>query len=275
MYIVVYMNGNFYKKKSLGQNFLKSKKFVGDMVRVAEISSKDTVLEIGPGKGILTAKLLKSAGRVVAVEKDHRLIPKLKEKFGLEIKKGKIEIVGGDALEISVTKLGLENLNYKIVANIPYYISGAFLEKFLSDNIQPDRVVVMLQKEVAKRIVAVDGKESILSISVKAYGLPKYISTVKRNNFSPAPKVDSAILQISDISRKNFEKIDEKRFFDLLRAGFSHKRKKLAGNLANFAGKDKVEEILKLGKLNINCRAENLKLEDWLFLASRMSRPVE
>lgn len=269
------MNKNFYKKKSLGQNFLKSKKFVGDMARVAEISKKDTILEIGPGKGILTARLLESAGKVVVVEKDSRLIPELKKRFETEVEEGRIQIVEEDALEINISNLGLKNLNYKIVANIPYYISGAFLEKFLSNDIQPQTVVVMLQKEVAKRIVATDGKESLLSISVKAYGTPKYISTVKRTNFSPAPKVDSSILKISNISRKNFEKIRETEFFEIVKAGFSHKRKRLAGNLVNLADKNKIEGILTAGKLDINVRAEDLELKDWLFLATRMSQLAE
>jgi 16S rRNA (adenine1518-N6/adenine1519-N6)-dimethyltransferase len=261
---------NIPAKKSLGQNFLKSKTALSKMLEAGEINENDTVLEVGPGKGALTEKLLEKAKKVIAVEKDDRLIPFLNEKFVEAIKEGKLEIVHGDILDFDLPSnltptLSLTNereQSYKIIANIPYYITGQFLRKFLETDHSPDRIVVMVQKEIADRIVAQDGKESLLSISVKAYSLPKKIMKVGKENFSPAPKVDSAILAITNISKNFFTQnnLTEKRFFEILHAGFAHKRKILASNLKGIITPDK------LNILPSNIRAEDLKLADWLKL---------
>lgn len=244
-----------YAKKSLGQNFLKSKEALRAIVATGDVQPTDTVLEVGPGKGVLTAELLKLAGKVIAVEKDQRLIESLKEKFKNEIESGKLEIVEQDILEYTADTIG----KYKIIANIPYYITGAFLQKFLESDFQPSKMVLMLQKEVAKRIVAQDKKESILSISVKAYGMPKYIMTVKAKYFSPAPKVDSAVILIDKISKENFKNISESEFFKIVKAGFAHKRKMLVNNLKGL-GAELPKDIDK------KARAEELSLSDWLNL---------
>ena len=193
----------FRAKKSLGQNFLKSKKALEAIVLAGEISENDTVLEIGPGQGALTEKLLETGAKIIAVEKDDRLIEFLKEKFSKEITSEKFEIIHGDILEIDLDFL--KNKSYKLIANIPYYITGLIFRKFLSGNIQPEKIVILVQKEIADRIIARDGKESLLSLSVKVYGTPKKIMKVEKENFSPKPKVDSAILLIDTIS-KNFFK---------------------------------------------------------------------
>ncbi len=262
-------------KKSLGQNWLKSKTALFKMLEAGEINENDTVLEVGPGKGILTEKILEKAKKVIAIEKDDRLIPFLKEKFATEIQNGKLEIVHGDILDLELSRLNLFsdsrfNLDnsYKLIANIPYYITGIFLRKFLETNRQPacagrpERIVVMVQKEIAQRIVANKGKESLLSISVKAYGRPKMIMKVNKENFSPVPKVDSAILAITDISKDIFLKnnINEERFFEILHAGFAHKRKILSSNLKNILPAEK------LATLKSNIRAEDLSLEEWIDL---------
>ncbi len=238
-------------KKSLGQNFLKSKKAIGDMVRAAGVSRGDTVLEIGPGKGVLTEALLETGAKVVAVETDRELIPLLQEKFAEYLESKQLEIIEADILEFDV------NLKqYKLVANIPYYITGAIIRKFLESDFQPTSMTLLVQKEVAERIVARDGKESILSISVKAYGDPSIISKVPKRYFTPEPKVDSAIIHIGDISKDNFKKVSEAAFFKVVKAGFAQKRKTLGKNLSQIGAK--------LPKwLPEKVRAEDIKLGDW------------
>jgi 16S rRNA (adenine1518-N6/adenine1519-N6)-dimethyltransferase len=253
----------FAAKKSLGQNFLHAPHVIGAMVHAARILRDDAVLEVGPGKGALTSGLLEAGARVIAVEKDDRAIPFLAEKFSSEIKTGKLKLVHGDILEIEPAILGLKKGEYSIVANIPYYISGEFLRKFLESDTQPTRIVVMLQKELAKRIT--DTKESILSISVKAYGNPKYITSVPRKFFRPMPNVDSAVLLIENISKKFFtdSTIDEKNFFDLVKTGFSHKRKVLMGNLKEKMAPEALKNLWQQEKWEVQARAEELSLEQW------------
>ena len=245
-------------KKSLGQNFLKSNLALKKIIEAGEISSNDIVLEIGPGKGVLTEKLLEKTKLIIAVEKDRNLFQFLQEKFSKEIKNKKLILIEEDILKFNITKF---TNNYKIIANIPYNITGAILKKFLTEKNQPNLMVLMVQNEVAKRIVANDKKESILSISVKAYGEPKIIMKVPARYFSPAPKVDSAIIAIKNISREIFtkNKINEEKFWEIIHKGFAHKRKKLSGNLKNLI-KDKIEFIK-------DKRAENLSLLDWINIA--------
>lgn len=260
---------NIPAKKSLGQNFLKSQTALFKMVEAGEIKPEDTILEVGPGKGVLTEKLLAKAGKVIAIEKDHRLIELLQEKFAAEISSGKLILSNEDILDFalspSLVKEGLgEVVPYKIIANIPYYITGQFLRKFLEGENQPERIVVMVQKEIADRIVAHDKKESLLSISVKAYGQPKKIMKVGKENFSPAPKVDSAILAITNISKNFFtdNQITEKRFFEILHTGFAHKRKMLLSNLRSISDTD-FKTIFAKSNIPEKIRAEDLSFEDW------------
>ncbi len=249
-------------KKSLGQNFLKSEPALRKIVEAGEIKKDDVVLEIGPGKGALTKKLLVVSEHVIAIEKDRELFEYLQEKFAEEIKEGKLIIQNEDILELEVQNL--KRTSYKIIANIPYNITGAILKKFLTESHQPERMVLMVQHEVAKRILARDGKESILSISVKAYGEPKMIMKVPARYFSPAPKVDSAVIAINKISRKIFEEsgVSEEIFWEIVKTGFAHKRKRLAGNLKSL----KIVNAEILAELG-NKRAEDLTLRDWIQLA--------
>ncbi|HAS81003.1 MAG: Ribosomal RNA small subunit methyltransferase A [Candidatus Nomurabacteria bacterium GW2011_GWE1_32_28] len=296
-------------KKSLGQNFLKSTIALKKIVEAGEVSSRDIILEIGPGKGALTEKLLEKAGCVVAIEKDYELYELLKIKFSEEIKNQKLILINDDILKLQITNYklqirkimrnvvfksiaqavepsiaisqqgnmcGFKNniphyFSYKIIANIPYNITGAILKKFLSEKEQPEMMILMVQNEVAKRIVARDGKESILSISVKAYGSPKIIMKVPSRYFSPAPKVDSAIIAIKNISRKIFikNKLNEEKFWEIIHTGFAHKRKKLSSNLKTFLKgggiASALDSMIKLESLG-NKRAENLTLSDWINL---------
>ncbi len=284
-------------KKSLGQNFLKSEVALRQIVEAGEIKPDDIILEIGPGKGALTEKLLEKAKMVIAVEKDYELIFFLKEKFAEQIKSGALILIQGDILEFSVNKTVLELFSgprfpgslsrpdhaksselfcYKLIANIPYNITGAILKKFLTEENQPERMVLMVQHEVATRILARNGKESILSISVKAYGTPKMVAKVDKRYFSPAPKVNSAIIAIKNISRKNFTENmgsralmdgarhdfakSEERFWGIVKAGFAHKRKKLSGNLKDICQRPSLTPYE-------NKRAEDLSLKDWIILS--------
>lgn len=264
---MMYTANMVHAKKSLGQNFLNSKTVAKEIVRAAELSSTDTVLEIGPGKGFLTTDLLSSGSKVIAVEKDDRMIPILSEKYASQIRSKQLTIIHGDIME----KLEKKSLplpkNYKLIANIPYYLTGQIIRSFLEAVKKPEIMVLMVQKEVATRIVARDKKESILSIAVKVYGTPKLIKKVPARYFTPAPKVDSAILSISNISSKNFKnKTSEKHFFEIIRAGFSHKRKMLAGNLKGLFGESTLAVLEKVG-IKKNARAEDVPLSEWLLLA--------
>ena len=246
-------------KKSLGQNWLKNEQVVAEIVKAAKVGKKERVLEVGPGQGVLTSALLKAGARVVAVEKDDNLIEILHNKFAAEIASGQLEIIHHDILDFDPIMI---NESYKLVANLPYYITGEFMKKFLTTKHQPSLMVLMLQKEVAERIARSNHrqggarKETVLSLSVKVYGEPKYIKTVSKGNFQPVPKVDSAILLISNLSKKFFtkNKISEEEFFQIIKSGFGSKRKKLKNNL-KLTG-----ETLKMYG---DKRAEDLQLTDW------------
>src|SRR3989344_6801 len=223
-------------KKSLGQHFLNSPKIIGDIVSAGKVTKGDLVLEIGPGEGTLTSALLKTGASVIAVEKDDRLIPILQEKFAKEILSRQLTLIHNDILEINMSKTVFDiKKSYKVVANIPYYITGQIIRLFLETDRQPESMTLLVQKEVAERVVARDKKESLLSLSVKVYGEPKIIRVVGRGAFSPQPNVDSAILYIGNVSRKNFSEgsprgkggVDEKLFFRIIHIGFAHKRKQL------------------------------------------------
>jgi len=248
-------------KKSLGQHFLSSDKLLQKIVETGRIEPADVILEIGPGYGHLTEKLLQKAGKVVAVEKDDRLISILQEKFAAEISSGRFEIVHADILTFELSYSQLIANRYKLIANLPYYITGKFLRKFLEAENKPLLAVLMLQKEVAGRIVSQKG--SILSISVKTFGKPKYVATVKRGNFKPQPKVDSAILLIDEISGNFFREIHQEKFFKILKAGFAQKRKKLIGNLSHYYDKELLFKAFSQCGIEENARAEELGLENW------------
>jgi len=257
-------------KKSLGQHFLTSEKALAQIVEAGQVGPQDVVLEIGPGKGVLTQGLLARAKKVIAIEKDRELIPVLTEKFYTYIKEGKLELIEADILKFDPSS-NLELKTYKLIANIPYYITGAIIEQFLSATNQPTQMVLLIQKEVAERMVARDGKESVLSIAVKAYGVPKIIAKVPAGAFSPAPKVDSAIISIENISRDFFEGLHERSFFSVLKFIFGKKRKQIGGSLAEFVG-DRKKALGILEKLSIDSktRPEDLRLSDWKQLTEKL-----
>lgn len=251
-------------KKSLGQHFLTAYAVIDDIVKAADIQKGETIVEIGPGKGILTKKLLESGAHVIAFEKDDWLSADLKETFAEEIKNGQLTLENMDFLEIDLPKK-----DYKVVANIPYNISGLILRKLFSSPHLPKKVVLMMQKEVVDRIIARDGKESLIGISVKVYGTPHYIRTVKPGSFNPPPKVDSAVVAIDNISRDAFVDCSEEQFFSLVKKGFSERRKQLKNNLKEY---ENMAQILDICKLPENIRAEDIRVESWLCLSSKIQQ---
>jgi len=259
-------------KKHLGQHFLTSKAALRDIIKAANVQPEDTVLEIGPGKGVLTRALLETGARVVAVETDADMIDVLEESFAEEIALGKLTLIESDMLEIPLTTDTFTEWGftaYKVVANIPYYITGELLRRFLTAEVQPQSMTVLVQKEVAERI-AKSKKETVLSLSVKAYGHPRYVASVPARYFSPSPKVDSAVLHISNISRTRLEHVGEERFFKVVKAGFTSKRKKLINNLSSFGSKDELHKTLSGLGLSENVRPEDVRLEEWQKLSSEL-----
>ena len=252
-------------KKSLAQHFLHSPSALSAIRDASDVHPGDVALEIGPGRGALTEVLLDFTSKVIAVEKDRELVLYLRERFSEAIIAGALDVEEKDILDFDTESLSLSNIPYKVIANIPYYITGAIIKKFLSARYQPERMVFLLQKEVAERIVARDGKESILSLSVKAYGEPRYVATVPRGAFAPPPHVDSAIISINNISRERFATISEEKFFSLVKKGFSSKRKMLKNNI----GADST--FLAACGISEKARAEDVTLEKWFCLASHVS----
>lgn len=264
-------------KKSLGQHFLRSKTAIRQIIDAASLTKGELVLEIGPGEGVLTDALLTSGVVVIAVETDTRCIAKLHERFSKEIESGALKLIFGDIRSEAIqkelfTKKFLGNNTYKLIANIPYYITGMLFRLFLEQLRKPALIVFLVQKEVAEQIIARDHKEGILSLSVKIYGVPKYIAKVKREAFAPPPKVDSAIIAISDISGERLKNLSDETYFRIIKAGLSAKRKMLLGNLAR--GLDIPKDILSVIFIELgipeNARGEDVSAVVWLRLAQRL-----
>jgi len=273
-----------YAKKSLGQNFLTSRAALAKIAGAGEISPGDLVLEIGPGKGALTEVLLESGAHVIAVEKDARMIVILNERFVDAIEDGRLVLINDDILDpvlLSTLVKTHEIVDgaFKLIANIPYYITGQIFRQFLEHGPRPTRLVLLVQKEVAEQIVArpragkknTHGKESILSIAVKAFGTPRIVAKVPRGAFVPPPNVDSAILVIEDISDERFleTKLTSEKFFTVVRAGFHAKRKTLLNNLTEISSlpKEEVEKLIRTQNINPVIRPEDLTVDEWFTLA--------
>ncbi|MDB5189688.1 MAG: hypothetical protein JWN49_14 [Parcubacteria group bacterium] len=252
-------------KKSLGQNFLMHPQIAERIVMSANLPEGATVLEIGPGTGMLTRALLAKVGKVVAVETDDGLVPELQETFASEIAAGKLELIHGDIRSFDPTSLGIP---YALVANIPYYITGEIMRMFLETAHKPYSMTLLVQKEVAERIARSHDKQSILSLSVKAYGVPSYCFTVPRGALRPAPNVDSAVISIQNIRNNAFSSPEEeKMFFKVLKTGFAHKRKRLAKNLEDLVPAPFALQTLRDSGLDENIRSEDVSLESWKTLA--------
>lgn len=268
------MTERFLHKKSLGQHFLNNDTVPKWLADAALLKPGEIVLEIGPGTGALTKELLAREVRVVAIEADLRAIAVLNEQFADQIETGQFKVIHGDAKNLDFSALELTDHQFKIVANIPYYLSGLLFRQCLESPIQPNTLVFLVQKEVAKRAVEgtlTGGKESLLSLSLKAFGQPKYIKTVTKGHFTPPPKVDSGIIAIYDISRHNFQTISETDFFNLLHIGFGQKRKQLLGNLAQTYDREQLTNIFSTLDIPLSTRAEDVALDKWLALTKSLT----
>lgn len=253
----------------LGQNFLKNKDIVKRIINSANLTMDDVVLEIGPGRGILTEELAKVCNKVVAVEIDNDLIKILKDKFK---NYENIEIINEDILKTDLVELisdKIQNSCYKVIANLPYYITSPIIRMFLESEFPPKEMILMVQKEVAERIVEKPGKMSILSVSVQYYADPELLFYVGKDNFDPIPEVDSAVIRITDNAKRVVQE-ESNKFFRVVRAGFCSKRKTLVNNLANsfHLEKKEVEEKLKTVPLSGTARAQELDIEKWKKISS-------
>jgi 16S rRNA (adenine1518-N6/adenine1519-N6)-dimethyltransferase len=238
-------------KKSLGQNFLKSKAIVNRIIETAKVTSKDHVIEIGPGLGILTKELAKHAKKTTAIEIDKDLIPTLEDNPAL----AKVEIINADALLFKAPKA----IKYKVVANIPYYITSPLITAFLTQENPPTSMTILVQKEVAEKIIT-DPPESILALQTQLYAKPKLAFGVPAKHFNPKPKVDSAVIHLETLGESARPK-NPTKILELAKQAFSQKRKKLSNTL-----KDHKEALTKF-KL-IDKRPQHLTLKDWENLAN-------
>jgi len=265
--------------KRFGQNFLADRRIVRKIVKAAEITSKDTVLEIGPGTGELTKEIAKAAGKVIAVEKDPRMIQILRETL-----KGftNVEVIRGDIRRLSLPQIdgGLASLNYKVVGNLPFYLTAPAIRRFLENTrVKPVYLVLVVQKEVAQRICQKPPRMNLLAVSVQAYAEPKIIFYISKKFFWPQPEVDAALIKITP---KNVPIGDTDLFFKIVKAGFSQPRKQLSNNLSrlNFSSKNlsgqakqlkydkkKAKEWLLENGVEPSRRAETLSLREWMKLA--------
>jgi len=260
-------------RKKLGQHFLVEQEVLNEIASAAELAPDEIVIEVGPGLGVLTRELAKQAGRVIAVELDDRLASILEKDLASA---KNVSVVNKDILKVEPMTLLEEqkarlsaktdnSVSYKVVANLPYYITSPVLRHFLEASVKPRLMVVMVQKEVAEVIVAEPGRMSLLAISVQLYAKPEIVSFVPARCFYPAPEVDSAILKIKVYPQPVIDVDDTDGFFRLVRAGFTSPRKQLANSLAQGLGIFKAEVLPLLDEAGViyKRRAETLSLEEW------------
>jgi 16S rRNA (adenine1518-N6/adenine1519-N6)-dimethyltransferase len=255
-------------KKYLGQHFLRSQQVLAKILEAAEITAKDVVLEIGPGTGILTEALAEKAKKVFAVEKDEGLVRFLQRKF---FSQKNLKIIRGDILDFNPTHFALRTKHYKVVANIPYYLTGRLLRLMFENWPQPKLAVLMLQKEVSQRICARPPRMSLLAASIQYFSEPKIVSFVPRQAFSPMPKVDSAIIRLRPKIKNEKLKV-KNEFFEIVRAGFKHPRKLLLKNLSRRFGQEKMRQIFEALHLNPQARAAEISLETWLKMVKLLQK---
>lgn len=256
---------NLRAKKSLGQNFLIADNVIENIIRASGLEADEQVLEIGPGIGALTRKLAQSAEHVWAVELDESLVELLQEEFK---DAQNIEIIHADALKFSIRGLGKDKI--RLIANLPYYITSPLLKHFLRQREQLKSLTIMVQEEVARRIVANPGSKDygVLSLAVQAFCDARILFTVPPNSFLPAPKVTSAVVQLNILTDPLIDERNEEGFFRIVRSAFAQRRKNVLNSLANTSGFDKnrLAEALSRAKLDPGLRAENLSLQDFIHL---------
>ncbi len=258
-------------RKGLGQNFLVDRRALERIIAAAGLTPEDTVVEVGPGVGQLTQLLSDAAGRVIAVELDAQMVQVLREELA---GRANVEIVAGDILEVNPGALA-GGQPYKVVANLPYYITSAALRHLLEAQPSPTRLVVTVQQEVAERITAQPGEMSLLAVSVQFYGRPQRVARIPAGAFYPPPKVDSAAVRIDVYppDERPVQGIDPEHFFRVVRAGFGQRRKQLRNSLAAGLrlGTGDVEAALERAGIAPQRRAETLSLEEWAELSKQLA----
>lgn len=252
---------SIHPKKSLGQHWLSDEASLEAMLSAGEISNKDTVLEVGPGLGTLTKKLCQHAKQVIAVELDDDLATTLPDK----LKSDNLKVVKQSILDYDTSDLPK---NYKVIANIPYYLTSNLIRRMLENPNPPSIMVLLIQKEVAERIVAQPGNMSILSVATQFFAEVELREEVPAELFTPPPKVDSQIIKIKTRTKPLFDDVNQKQFFKLVRAGFSEKRKMLRSSLSGGLqlSKTEVDAILKKADISPTARAQELTLDNWYAL---------
>lgn len=262
--------------KSLGQNFLIDDEIVENIVQSANVKKQDMVIEIGPGLGTLTSKLLEIAGKVIAIELDDRMINILQDRFSLY---NNFKLLHEDVLKVDLNQLIDENMEgikrVKIVANLPYYITTPIIMKLLEDKLKIDSITVMVQKEVADRITAIPGEKNTgaITYSVYYYAEPKEICFVSKDCFIPSPKVNSEVIQLDIRKNPAVETKSEMIFFKVIKASFMQRRKTLLNALLNgnvIQNKDEGKKLLEKLNLSENVRGENLTIEQFAKLADEL-----
>ncbi|MGB5925149.1 MAG: 16S rRNA (adenine(1518)-N(6)/adenine(1519)-N(6))-dimethyltransferase RsmA [Dehalococcoidia bacterium] len=269
MYRQLLRQSGFKPRKSLGQHFLIDEAVLERILSAAELSPGDTVIEIGPGLGILTEGLAKQGARVIAVELDAKLVALLRKRLaGFP----DVKIVHADILKVTPRQLLQDNLpgseivrGYKVIANLPYYITSPLLSHFLEAQPRPSKMVVMVQKEVGEAIAAAPGKMRLLSVKAQYYSKPAIVSYVRAASFCPPPKVDSVILRLDVYSQPAIEVSDVASFFHIVIHGFSSPRKQLRNSLAHSLEMppSQVASLLEKAGIEAKRRAETLSLEEW------------
>lgn len=252
--------------KKYGQNFLIQPEPIQQMIKAAELSRRDAVVEVGPGFGVLTLPLVEQAKRVIAYEIEKKL-KKYWDDILPSIPAGKLEIVWGNVL--NAPRLP-SVVSYKVVASLPYQITSSVIRKFLEADQPPELMVLMAQAEVAERICAQSGQMSLLAVAVQYYALPEIIAKAPRTYFWPSPQVDSAVIRLK-VNKDRKAKAISQKFFQIVKAGFANRRKLLINNLINFVGKDKkakMKRIFKQVGLNEQARAQELSVGQWVELSA-------
>ncbi len=261
---------DIHPSKGLGQNFLVDEAVYDDILEASDVKASDIVLEVGPGIGILTRRLAKRARYVVAVELDRKMIAVLKDMLKDH---DTTHIVQGDILEVdpvaeiarALSNCDTSPLQYKVVANPPYYITSALLRHLLTARVRPTRLTLMVQAEVAERIVAEPGDLSLLAVSVQYFGEPKVVRHVPASAFYPSPEVNSSLLNIHVYEDKARSKKQTKTFFRVVRAGFAHRRKQIHNSLTHnlHISHDRVLEALAKAGIDAKRRPQSLAIEEW------------
>lgn len=261
----------FKPNKQLGQNFLKNDKIADDIVAAANITSDDTIIEIGPGTGLLTERLVKTGAAILAVEKDFDLIKTLKRNVG---EPNNLKVIHQDALWFDLANI---SPHYKVVANIPYNITSPLIRKFIEGENKPESMVLMVQKEVAERIAAKPGNSNrgLLTLIVEFYADTEILFEVSRREFYPSPQVDSAVIRLT--IRNDKHDVEEAMFFKVVKAGFASKRRQIHNSLAATLRleKDVMTKILTEAKIDPMRRGEDLTLEEWTELTRVVVKKAE